>query len=117
MEKQQFNGYFAGQLPVKMGDMVTLPKGGKFHSTKPGGREQVSKRARTIKVHSVDQGCASYTNHRGEVVPARNPRIVWVGGGGYWCDADLNELVGLPKAEGYNITEEREMEKYLVKRG
>ena len=29
------------------------------------------------------------------MVPIANPSITWAGAGGYWCDADINEVLGL----------------------
>lgn len=82
---------FCETIPVKEGDKVTLKKGAKFTTTKTTG-VQVVKRTRTVTVFSTDKGCDPYKNYHQEQIPARNPRIIWVGGGGYWCDADINEI-------------------------
>lgn len=94
MEQQTKTKYLGhcSEIPFKKGDVVTIPKGAKYTTTKTPGVQE-TKCARKITVFTVDNGCNTYTNHREETFPPRNPRIIWVGGGGYWCDIDINEIV------------------------
>ena len=93
MEAKKFIGYCdCSDLPFVKGSKVTLRKGTKFTSTRKPG-VQVVGRTYTVTVFDVYSGCDSYTNFQGEIVPARNPSIEWVGAGGYWHRADVNDLI------------------------
>lgn len=87
---KKFNGH-CETIPVKKGDMVTIPKGAIFFTTAPEKLRE-AKKSYKVKVFSTDNGCDAYKNYHGENVPARNPRIDWVGAGGYWCWIELNDL-------------------------
>ena len=85
------NGYWGynrlEKLPVKRGDTVTIPKGTLIKTTSP--KEMISaKKDYRVVVAAVDQGC-DYPEH------FCNPEIVWVGRGGYWYRADINDIYEL----------------------
>lgn len=87
----KFFGY-CPELPVTKGDRVTIPKGTKVFST---GGIALKEAGHTYKVtvHRTDHGTDAHRNWHGEFVPARNPCVVWVGGGSYWHEADLNSVI------------------------
>jgi hypothetical protein len=93
MEIKKYNGQCTG-LPFKAGNKVMLRKGTPYTSTKGSYQDfKLTGRNHTVHVFSVDEGCDSYTNYHGEVVPARNPSITWVGAGGYWHTAEINKVL------------------------
>jgi hypothetical protein len=53
--------------------------------------------ARVVKCHHVLPGCISYRTYHGETSPEYNPMVVWAGSGGYWTEADINDV---EKVEG-----------------
>lgn len=85
-------------LPVKQGDTVTIPKGTILryrHEDKPAGRTY------KVKVVSVSPGMTrrerwpdhSAANKEGYVYFYTNPKVTWTGAGGYWTDADINDVL------------------------
>lgn len=89
MGDKPFTGYMGKKLPVKRGDTVTIPKGTQIRST--GRKTYAAGRTYKVKVHDVCPGVPTY-DHQGETVPAQAPKIIWVGAGNYWCEADLNNI-------------------------
>ena len=91
MGDKPWSGYVESQvLPIKRGDTVTIPKGTTIHTT--GARKTFTAgRTYKVKVHYVCCGSVSYVLH-GQIIPAQNPRVTWVGAGGYWCEVDINEV-------------------------
>lgn len=79
---------------VKVGDMVKLPKGLELKTTHPSIKGPV-KRDRTVKVHRVVEG---YTNDLENPLKAlvSNPKVEWVGSGGYWYWADIDDVILMP---------------------
>ena len=75
----------------KPGDIVTLRKGQTVHTTHPTLKGPV-KRDRTVKVHTVFDGYSFDLNdeRRATVV---NPKIEWVGSGGYWYWIDIEDVI------------------------
>jgi ribosomal protein L27 len=77
-------------LPIKKGNIVLIKKGTKFHSTRDGQYHTAGKTYK-IKVFDLYKGAQWMENHEeGEVV--HNPEVVWVGSGGYWHRADINDV-------------------------
>jgi hypothetical protein len=88
---QKFIGYHEdSELPIKKGDTVTIKKGtlvgtlGK--GIKPAGKTY------KVKIDHILNGVNRYRDHHGEPVEVQNPRIRWPGPGGYWSDADINDI-------------------------
>lgn len=89
--KRVFLGYHEDEdMPVKRGDMVTIVKGTMVKTVgkapKPAGRTY------QVKVDHTLCGSARYRNHREEVFEMTNPKVCWPGPGGYWSEADLNDI-------------------------
>lgn len=86
-------------LPIKRGDKVTIPKGTTVHSMGTP-RVRVAARNYTVTVRSVSCGQNFPEGHprHDPSYPTVNPRVVWVGSGYYWCEADINDVtkVGVP---------------------
>ena len=74
-------------LPINQGDMVFIPKGIKVKSTNPKKREYITKKTIKIKVAQTLPGITIGDN------PIKNPSIRWAGTGGYWCEADINDVI------------------------
>jgi hypothetical protein len=75
-------------LPIRRGMLVTIPKGTpiSYRGVK------VVKRTYKVRVHSICTG-SSDIHHKdadGKYEPISNPKVTWVGTGGYWADADMN---------------------------
>lgn len=87
-----FTGYNdVSTIPLKRGDKVRIPKGTMVLSRKTG-KSAPAGRGYIVVVHSISCGRNEHI-YRGEVVPAVNPAVVWPGSGGYWCEADVNDVV------------------------
>jgi len=56
------------------------------------GQSKVAGRSYTVIVHSVNCG-TNADIYQGKVIAAKNPSVVWPGDGGYWCEADVNDVV------------------------
>ena len=79
-----FTGYHPKEdLPVKQGDKVRIPKGtivrNLYLGEKPAGRSY------TVTVNHVLSGWEA----DGE---KHNPKVCWPGTGGYWSEADINDV-------------------------
>ena len=80
------------ELPVKRGDVVTIKKGTLIRcngSTKPAGR--------TYRIIVRSLGCGSNLYVEGNafrqtVRPLTCPTVMWGGTGGYWAEADINDI-------------------------
>lgn len=81
-------------LPIKQGDTVTIPKGitvkTVYKDPKPAGRTY------KIKVNHIMPGSNAYLDWNREVVRPTGPKVVWPGPGGYWSEADLNDVIKEP---------------------
>lgn len=85
----RIEGYCA-VLPIKKGDTVLIRKG---TPVKTVGREpRFAGRTYRVRVHHTLCG----VNHA-DGKPAQNPKVVWAGPGGYWTQADINDV---QKVEG-----------------
>lgn len=78
-------------LPIRPGQKVTIKKGTIVRSLGPAGIHPAA-RTYTVVAHSVDNGVHRHRNYHNELVDTVNPKIVWVGSGGYWCDVDINDV-------------------------
>jgi len=85
----------SASLPFKKGDWISIPKGCPYTSTRYPGTTLKTGTTHIVKVFSVDTGCDAYVNYHEEQVPPRNPSIQWVGSGGYWHRADINDILEL----------------------
>lgn len=83
---QKFFGY-CENLPALVGTEITIKKG-----TSVLGRQGTVPAGRTykVRVHSVDNGMNRHRHN--EVVEFAPPKVCWVGAGGYWHYADLNDI-------------------------
>lgn len=82
-------------VKLNKGDRVRIKAGAKIWGTHPqyrnGGRH--ISRSRVVSVWRLDEG---YTPAEGDVLrhthALRNPQVCWVGTGGYWFYADVNDV-------------------------
>jgi len=92
-EPKQFEGY-CENLPIKAGMTVTIKKGTIVKTIgrdpKPAGKTY------KVKVHHTLCGQNQYRDSRGfmqtGIVPSKNPTVCWAGPGGYWSEADINDI-------------------------
>ena len=86
------------ELPIKRGMMVTIKKGTIVKTVgrapKPAGKTY------KIKVHSLGGGSNQYRGYHGDIMPAQNPTVVWAGPGGYWSEADINDIPEAQVSQG-----------------
>lgn len=75
-------------LPVKKGDRVRIPKGVVFKQV--GKDAKAAGRSYVVTVHHLLPGRSSYV--RDILTPLENPKVCWAGSGGYWCEADVNDV-------------------------
>lgn len=88
----KFFGYYDDdELPIKPGMMVTIRKGTIIHTTAQQG-PKIASRTYKVKVNHLLNGVTRHRDHRDDVVDFQNPRVRWVGTGGYWYDADINDV-------------------------
>jgi hypothetical protein len=78
----KFIGY-CPVIPFKRGDKVRIPKGTLVKTCTKGVR--ITGRTYTITVDHVLHG-AEYDD------TVHNPVVVWPGTGGYWSEADINDV-------------------------
>jgi hypothetical protein len=86
----KYIGYFSDKsiLPFKKGDIVVIKKGTKYHSTRDG-QYHIAGKTYKVKVDHLITG-AEYMD-RGKMI-VKNPVVTWVGSGGYWHRADVNDV-------------------------
>lgn len=95
----KYFGYCSDEeLPsFSKGQQVTIPKGTTIDCTGPQ-RTKVAARTYKITVHDVYPGIVAYRDYNRDsrgtdgIVRPRNPRVVWIGAGGYWHEADVNAI-------------------------
>lgn len=75
-------------LPLKKGDLVTIPKGTTILHMLKG--IITSKRAYTVIIHDTTNGY----EYDGKI---HNPKVCWAGSSGYWCYADINDVTWMEK--------------------
>lgn len=76
-------------LPYKSGDIVVIKKGILYRSTKDRNFH-VAKRTYKIKINHLMSG-VDYLDNGESVI--QNPSVVWTGSGGYWHEADINDVI------------------------
>lgn len=89
-------------MPAEPGLSATIPKGTLINGTFPGPDKRAG-RTYTVKVHSIDAGYVPNTPWDGRHGVGRHAEVCWVGTGGYWHYAALEDvdLVGADKPDGY----------------
>jgi hypothetical protein len=94
VKPKKFLGYhLESELPFKKGSVVTIPKGTMIRST--SGVKKPAGRTYRITVHHVMNGANLYVEGNGfreDCQPIMAPTVVWVGTGGYWTEADINDI-------------------------
>jgi len=83
-----FPDYKAKLLPVQAGQTIRVPKDTKLFRMKTGAF--LSKRTYRVKVDHVLTG--SDMTHLGHKNRVTNPQPRWPGSGGYWTEADINDV-------------------------
>lgn len=82
------------ELPIKRGDRVRLRAGAELRTTR-AARTLINKRSRIVTVHSVECGRSIPTGYADNGEPTwrhlADPSICWVGSGGYWHHARLED--------------------------
>lgn len=98
---KRFEGFHENEdLPIKRGDVVTIPKGTKISTTMSNKREKIAGRTFKVKVDHVLNGSSTservwdatwdtYVEVRTHV---NNPSVRWAGEGGYWHEVDINDV-------------------------
>ncbi len=105
---KRFEGYHEERdLPVKRGDLVTIPKGTRIRTTMPakdkaGYQTKIAGRTYQVKVNHILNGVTlteEFARSHGVTAgPTRNPSVRWPGSGGYWFEVDINDIPeALPK--------------------
>lgn len=82
------------ETPLKRGDEVSIPKGTTISTIYHGVRK--AGRTYTVKLHDVYPGMPAYRDYgysSGVIIRPTAPKLVWPGTGGYWSEADLNEVL------------------------
>lgn len=84
------------QLPFKQGQWVLIPKGTTIKTTYHGTRQ--AGRSYAVKIHHLGCGRNLPVGHprHNESYPVENPSVVWPGPGGYWSEADINDVQPCP---------------------
>jgi len=87
----KFLGYYDDKdLPVKPGDRVRIRKGTLIKTIYHG--ERLAGRTYVVTVNHVLNGVSRHRNYHLEMVPTESPKIRWPGPGGYWSEADINDV-------------------------
>lgn len=84
----RYEGYHSlDALPIKPHDYVWIPKGVFITTTHPHrGPSYDNPRRRKVCIHHLLPGATQ------GLIPTLNPRVVWVGQGGYWFNCDINDV-------------------------
>jgi len=83
MDKPKLIGY-QPVLPIKRGDRVRIPKGTLVKTVYHGVR--LAGKTYTVKVDHTLNGMTD------ERYGTHNPTVRWAGPGGYWSEADFNDV-------------------------
>jgi len=88
---KKFIGYHSDDaLPIKPGQYITIKKGVMVKTigrpAKPAGRTY------RVKVNHLLGGQIAHKGYHGQDVPESNPVVRWAGPGGYWTEADINDI-------------------------
>lgn len=115
---RRFVGYCPDEsLPLKRDQFVTIPKGTKIRSTNPARRESVAGRAYKVRIHHFMPGMTISPSvcryDRGETPGHKsNPQIVWAGAGGYWYEAEVNDVY--VQSVTYQFTNEDQLKEFAA---
>jgi len=94
-DTMKFVGYVV-KLPIQSGDEITIRKGALVWSrgeVKPAGRTFKVKVHHVLNGYGYDAAEQAYQERHGrEPAKAVNPKVVWAGSGGYWCEVDMNDI-------------------------
>jgi hypothetical protein len=77
-------------LPVKCGDRVRIRKGTLIKTIYHG--ERLAGRTYTVRVDHLLNGMKAHKDYHGQELPAEPPKVRWPGPGGYWSEADINDV-------------------------
>ncbi len=81
----RYEGFYDRKdLPIQAGDSVKIAKGTLVKNVQTGTK--LAGRSYTVKVHHILSGVTI------SGVAEANPTIVWAGTGGYWSEADINDV-------------------------
>ena len=111
---RRFVGYCPDEtLPFERGQFVMIPKGTKIRSTNPARRETVAGRPYRVRIHHFMPGMTITPDTCREHEtpgPKATPQIGWPGAGGYWCEADVNDV--LVQSVTYQLTTEDQLKEF-----
>lgn len=87
---------YVEKLPIQSGDKILVPKGVVIRYR---SQSKPAKRTHHVVVHHVlngytpDEAEKAYQKRHGGEANKFNPTVVWAGSGGYWCEADMNDVL------------------------
>ena len=85
-----FVGSF-GDVHYSRGDRVRIKHNSMIHSTNPTRRHRASKISYMVNVFFFFEGWVNTSARRDDEL-VRQPRVDWVGQGGYWCWTDAQNV-------------------------
>lgn len=92
-EKKMMIGY-TENLPIKGGDKVRIKKGTMIRTIMTVKLEKIAGRTYTIKVAYTTPG-KNYPKddpRHNESYVVENPKVAFLGAGGYWYEVDMNDV-------------------------
>ena len=111
---------YRSSLPVKAGDVVTIPRGTVAKTMHPNRNQYVTARAQKVRVNHTMPGqsyafsmigereardfgldmdqlrkmrAEDHKLFRDSYHHVSNPAVCWAGTGGYWCEVDINDVI------------------------
>jgi hypothetical protein len=89
------NGRYVGfwdkeLLPIQAGDKVRVPKGTYIRTMHPSKANMPSQRSIIVTVDHLLSG-AYWEEIDKKII--ENPSVRWPGSGGYWMEADINDVI------------------------
>lgn len=79
------------ELPVKRGDTVTIPKGTKIKTIYHG--ERLAGRTYKVELHNVYPAIPAHFEYGSRELRRPVPaKVIWPGTGGYWSEANLEDV-------------------------
>jgi hypothetical protein len=88
----KYEGYVpTHKLPLRPGDVVTIPQGISFKSTHPKKGSGVTGRSYKVRVDHILNGFKGSEDIGGSTRVA-NPEVRWGGAGNYWKWVDINDI-------------------------
>jgi len=95
---RRFEGFHEeSTLPVRRGDLITIKKGTTIHTTMPRieDRTRIAGRTYKVRIDHILNGITitEFACSSGETPGhKRAPSVRWPGTGGYWFEADINDI-------------------------